>query len=80
MEQWNELTMLVYRLKKIGIEIELGGNFPWIYLGYVNGNRVQKEDFFEANHGFTIAFYPKKDTAVKILDIGRTFKVIRKYL
>ena len=66
------------RLKKIGITVELAGNFPWIYLDKVNGKKVTER--FLGNHGFTIAFYPtKKDQKLKFTDIAEIFKVIRKY-
>ena len=75
-----ELNRLILRLKKIGIEIELAGNYPWIYLEKVNGNRIQKEDYYFANHGFTIAFSPTKlGEKLEILDIKKTFEIIRKY-
>jgi hypothetical protein len=75
----NELEVLKNRLSKIGIEIELIGNIPWIYLRSVNGNFVKKEDW-TANHGYTIAFYgAKTDGIVLDSDTSRIFKVIRKY-
>ena len=80
MEQDNVLNRLVPRLKKIGIEIEMTGNYPWIYLEKVNGNRIKKEDFFYGNHGFTIAFLPiKPDKKMELTDIKQVFKIIRKY-
>jgi hypothetical protein len=76
----NVINRLVPRLKKIGIEVQLSGNVPWIYLDYVNGNRVKKEDFYLGNHGFTIAFYPiKPGEVMELTDISRVFKIIRKY-
>lgn len=76
----NVINRLVPRLKKIGIEVQLSGNVPWIYLDYVNGNRVKKEDYYLGNHGFTIAFYPiKPDQKMELTDISRVFKIIRKY-
>jgi hypothetical protein len=41
----NEVVKFRERLKKIGIEIELEGNVPWIYLKSVNGNKVEREDW-----------------------------------
>lgn len=74
------LDTLIQRLNKIGIEIKLVGNYPWIYLEYINGNRIQKEDYYFANHGFTIAFMPMSEREkIEILDIKKTFKIIRKY-
>ena len=66
------------RLKKIGIDIDLVGNFPWIFLDKVNGKTVTEK--FEGNHGFTIAFYPvKRDQELKFTNTEEIFKVIRKY-
>lgn len=77
----NILDVLVERLNKIGIEIKLSGNYPWIYLEEVNSNRIQEEDYYLANHGFTIAFLPTTlGKKMEILDIKKTFEVIRKYL
>ena len=75
------LERLIKRLNKIGIDIELAGNYPWIYLEYVNGNRIKEEDYYYGNHGFTIAFLPiTLDKKMEITDIKKTFKVIRKYI
>ena len=75
------LERLIKRLKRIGVEIELACNYPWIYLETVNGNRIQEEDYYYGNHGFTIAFLPTAlDKKMEILDIKKTFKVIRKYI
>ena len=54
----NDETSFIFvrRLKKIGIELELIGNYPWIYLRSVNGNWIKDEDFINANHGFTIGW------------------------
>jgi hypothetical protein len=76
----NVINRLVPRLKKIGINVELVGNYPWIYLEKVNGNRVKREDFFLGNHGFTIAFLPiRKDQKMELTDIKKVFEIIRKY-
>lgn len=74
------LDVLIERLKKINIEIELIGNYPWIYLEKVNGNTIKQKDYYFANHGFTIAFSPiNDDKKLEILDIKKTFQTIRKY-
>jgi hypothetical protein len=73
-----KLTTFVERLKKIGVDITLLGNYPWIYIDTINGKRVTEK--FEGNHGFTIAFSPiKKDQEMQFTDIGEIFKLIRKY-
>jgi hypothetical protein len=76
----NVLNRLVPRLKRIGIEIEMSGNIPWIYLEKVNGNRIKKEDYYCGNHGFTIAFYPiRVGQTMELTDIRKVFEIIRKY-
>lgn len=66
------------RLLKIGIEIEMWSNYPWIYLSKVNGKPV--EEVFRANHGFTIAFHPiRPDQTLEFTDITEIFKILRKY-
>jgi hypothetical protein len=76
----NVINRLVPRLRKIGIEVQLYGNAPWIYLDSVNGNKIKKEDYYLGNHGFTIAFYPiRPGKVMEINDISKTFDIIRKY-
>jgi hypothetical protein len=70
------LSTLYKRLQKIGIEITLVGNYPWIYLDTVNGNRVTEK--FMANHGFTIAMLVGQ-TGVELTDKKKIFETIRKY-
>ena len=74
------LTVFIERMKKLGIEVELMGNIPWIYIEKVNGKRIHPDDYFLGNHGFTIAFYPiRNDQDLHFTDIGEIFKLIRKY-
>jgi len=68
------ITKFVERLKAIGIEVLLHGNYPWIYLYSVNGNAIKER--FMANHGFT-AFMTHPTT--HITNIREVFKIIRKY-
>jgi len=76
----NVITTLKNRLSKIGIEIEMSGNYPWIYLDKVNGNRIKQEDF-TANHGFNIAWFGiKNDDKIKFAEDPKTIiSIIRKY-
>ena len=75
----DKLTIFVDRMNKLGIDIKLGGNYPWIYIDYINGKRVVEK--FQANHGFTIAFLPIiPDKELEFTDIGEIFKLIRKYV
>jgi hypothetical protein len=50
---------LVDRLTKIGIMIELGGNYPWVYLDKVNGKVVKGK--LASEHNFTALFMGMKD-------------------
>jgi hypothetical protein len=75
MTNTDNLNKLRRRLKKIGIEIELTANLPWIYLYSVNGKWVEKEEW-TAEHGFTIAYY---NWSVELTDLSEIFRIIRKY-
>jgi hypothetical protein len=68
----------VNRLKKIGIQVELLGNHPWIYLHKVNGKKVKGQ--FRANHGYTVFFYPQPNQPWTLTDIGMIFNKIRETL
>lgn len=76
----NEVEVFINRMRKIGIELKLVVNVPWIYLVSVNGNLVKEEDY-TANHGYTIAWYPVRMGSELHLDsdLNRTFDIIRKY-
>ena len=75
----DKITVFVERLKKIGIEVKLVGNYPWVYIDEICGIKVKEK--FAGNHGFTIIFLPvRTDTPPSnFTDIGETFKLIRKY-
>lgn len=74
----DKLEIFVLRMKKMGIDVEFLGNYPWIYIDSINGKRVTEK--FEGNHGFTIAFLPvRKDQELHFTDIAEIFKLIRKY-
>jgi hypothetical protein len=75
-----KLDVFRKRMKKLNIDIELMGNVPWIYIHKINGKRIQPEDYFEGNHGFTVGFHPiRPDQVFEFTDISRIFKLIRKY-
>ena len=75
----DKLDVFVKRLKKIGIDVKLSGNFPWIYLDEINGVRVTET--FCANHGFTVMFLPGRNDSPpsEFTDIKEIFKLIREY-
>jgi hypothetical protein len=76
----DKITRFVERLKKIGIDVKLSGNFPWVYIDEICGIKVTET--FEANHGFTLIFLPgRNDSPVsEFTDIEEIFKLIRKYI
>lgn len=74
-----ELETLKRRLSKIGIEISLVSNYPWIYLYRVNGKFVRVK--YMSDHGFTLAYKPNKENKrIQLTNISKTFETIRKYL
>ena len=75
----DKLGVFIERLKKLGIEVKLSGNFPWIYINEICGIRVTER--FEANHGFTVMFLPGRNDSPpsEFTDITEIFKLVRKY-
>ena len=55
----DKITRFVERLKKIGIDVKLSGNFPWVYIDEICGKRVTEK--FDGNHGFTLIFLPSRN-------------------
>lgn len=75
----NKIDTFMRRMGRIGIDLRLSMNYPWIYLTHVNGKKV--DELFMANHGFTIAFMPiRENQELQFTDIGRIFDLIRKYI
>ena len=74
----DKITVFIGRLQKIGVEVKLSGNYPWIYIERINGKSVTET--FQANHGFTLAFTPiKKGKEIEFTDITEIFKLLRNY-
>ena len=75
----DKINVCVERLKKIGIDVKLSGNYPWVYITEICGKRVTEK--FNGNHGFTIIFLPVRNDSPpsEFTDIKETFKLIRKY-
>jgi hypothetical protein len=75
----DKITRFIERLKKIGIDVKLSGNYPWVYIDEICGIKVTEK--FEANHGFTLIVLPgRNDSPVsEFTDITETFNLIRKY-
>jgi hypothetical protein len=75
----DKIKVFVERLKKIGIEVKLVGNYPWVYIDEICGIKVKER--FEGNHGFTLIFLPVRNDSPpsEFTDIEEIFKLIRKY-
>ena len=77
-KKMNKLEVFIARMKRLGIKVNVMGNAPWIYIDEINGKRVTEK--FEAEHGFTVAWYPVRLGAeIEFTDIREIFKLIRKY-
>jgi len=67
-------------MKKLGIDIELIGNYPWVYIDTINGKSVTEQ--FRSDYYFTVAFLPirnNQNQEITFTDITQIFKLIRKY-
>ena len=75
----DKIRIFVERLKKIGIEVKLVGNYPWVYIDEICGIKVKEK--FEGNHGFTLIFLPARNDSPpsEFTDIKEIFNLLRKY-
>lgn len=73
------LEILKRRLDNIGVEVEFGFRFPWVYLEKVNGKEVKTTYYSKLK--CVIGFNPYEDeTLFKFMPGINIFDVIRKYL
>ena len=73
------IDKFVHRLNRIGIEVTLIGNYPWVYMDTVNNKQI-KENFC-GNHGFTAFFIPVTNKQkVRFSDRRTVFSKIRSML
>lgn len=70
-----DLNTFTKRLSKIGIKVEMFGNYPWVYFDTINGKRVTEK--FESEHKFTLCYRVKG--GVVFTNLTEIFKIIRKY-
>lgn len=73
----NKLNIFIKRLNKIGINITLVSNFPWIYIATIN-NKVIIEKF-NSKHCFTLGLISIKGGEFNFSDTKEIFELIRKY-
>ena len=74
----NNLVTLKRRLERIGIDIELNGNWPLCYLTEINGQPVKEK--FMSEHGWVVGFMVVKTGQLKITNIPELFNLIRQYV
>jgi len=73
-----EFDVFCNRMKRIGVDLEFGGNYPWIYIDKINGNKVKEK--FQSEHGFVVAYYPRKiGEKFKLKHKEELIELIRKY-
>lgn len=78
MRNMNKLATFIDRLKRINIEVDFIGNYPWLYFDRINGKVVTEK--FQSEHGFVVGYYPVRyDQEFSFSDISEIFKIIRKY-
>jgi len=69
------IAKFVQRLKRIGVDVELVLNYPWVYMNKVNGVLVTED--FMANHGFTAFFVARGE---RWSDRRKVFQKVRELL
>lgn len=74
------IQSFINRLKKIGIEVTLVRNVPWVYLDTVNGKKVKGT--YLGNHGFTTFWSGIRigDPSHTLTNISIVFNKIRETL
>jgi len=72
------IAVFVYRMKRVGIDVKLIGNLPWIYINEINGKIVTEK--YQGDHGFTLALGSIREAGkTKFTNISKIFNLIRKY-
>ena len=73
------LEIFIRRLKKLGIQVELIRNFPWVYLDKINGVKIKIQ--FMSEHGYHMYWSPiRPNQQGKFTDISHLFNTIRNVL
>ena len=66
------------RINKLGFELKLASNFPWMYIIEINGKKVTEK--FNSDHGFVLGFQPiTPDREFSFSDIHEIFKLLKEY-
>lgn len=73
-----ELNTIYNRFRKLGIELEYGFNFPFVYLRKVNKKQVKEK--FGSDHGFLLGYLPMTNHhRFRVSDTKQFIKIVRKY-
>ena len=73
-----KLDIFYNRMKRIGIDLKMSANYPWVYIDSINGKRVKEK--FHSDHAYTIGFSPiRMGQEFTFTDLTEIFKLIRKY-
>jgi len=70
----DNLSIFISRLKKLNIELNLVGNYPWVYIDKINNKKVT--DKYQSEWGFVLGYLNKGFT---FEDLTEIFKLIKKY-
>ena len=74
-----EIKTFINRLKKVGINVQLETNYPWVYLKKINNKTVKEKRSSE--YGYTLCFLPVMNgKRLSFVNINETFKLLRKYI
>jgi hypothetical protein len=74
----NIIERFVRRLDRIGIDVQLSANAPWVYLDSVNG--IEVWELFKAEHGFTAFWLPVSVGGdIVFTDRRKVFAKVREY-
>lgn len=76
-KQPNKIQILKRRLDKIGIDIDLNGNYPHIYLTHIHNHRVKEKRMSE--HGWVIGYMPTGNKPMELVGVSDLFDLLRKY-
>lgn len=74
-----KIKSFVERLQKIGVNVKLMGNYPWIYITDIN--KISVTEKFQSDHHFTLAFQPiRVGQELNFTDLNEIFNLLRKYI
>jgi predicted membrane GTPase involved in stress response len=73
------LDKFLEAMDNLGIDMDIGGNYPWIYITAINGKTVTEK--MDSEHGFNVAFSPiKNKIKPEVTDVKKTLELIIKYI